>query len=159
MVSSDRNYWKFSLRHLVCITPDQYSFFLPSHKGDRFFEGNIILIQKLTTPTNPYSRFLTYLTSCDKHFPLHPELWLTSQGTVPTFYWFITRLYKLFPKEVAGQSIQSGSATSLAEAGADLATIHAVGCWSSEAFKIYIRKNPMLIHAIIFRCPAHQPLN
>ena len=154
-----RNYRKISLRHSVCIKPDQYSFFLPSHKGDRFFEGNIILIQKLTTPTDPYSRFLAYLTSRDDRFPLHPELWLTSRGAVPTRNWFITRLRKLFPREVAGQSIRSGGATSLAEAGADLATIQAVGRWSSEAFKIYIRKNPVLIHAIIFRRPAHQPLD
>src|ERR1700678_4794957 len=34
-----RNYRKISLRHSVSILPNQYSFFLPSHKADRFFEG------------------------------------------------------------------------------------------------------------------------
>ena len=48
---------------------------------------------------------------------------------------------------------------SLAEAGADLATIQAVGRWSSDAFCIYIRKNPVVIHAILLGRPAHQPLN
>jgi hypothetical protein len=84
---------------------------------------------------------------------LHPELWLTSSGEVPTRNWFIKHLYNFFPKEIAGQSLRSGGATSLAEAGADLATIQA-----SKAFNIYIRKHPVLLHAIIFGCPAHQPL-
>ena len=154
-----RNYRKISLRHSVSVLPTQYSFFLPSHKGDRTFEGNTILIQKLTTPTDPYSPFLAYLDSRDSRFPIHPELWLTSRGTVPTRHWFMTRLRKFFPNEIAGQSMRSGGATSLAEAGADLATIQAVGRWSSEAFRIYIRKNPVLIHAVLFGRPAHQPLD
>ena len=154
-----RNYRKISLRHSVSVLPTQYSFFLPSHKGDRTFEGNTILIQKLTMPTDPYLPFLTYLDSCDSRFPIHPELWLTSRGTVPTCHWFMTRLRKFFPNEIAGQSMRSGGATSLAEAGADLATIQAVGRWSSEAFRIYIRKNPVLIHAVLFGRPAHQPLD
>ena len=134
-----RNYRKIALRHSVSVTPDQsYSFFLPSHKGDRFFEGNVILIQKLNTLTDPYKPFTTYLNSRDHRFPLHPELWLTSRGRVPTRHWFISRLRTFFPREIAGQSIRSGGATSLAEAGADLATIQAVGRWSSEAFRIYI---------------------
>ena len=79
-----RNYRKISLWHSVSILPSQYSFFLPSHKGDHFFEGNIILIQKLATSTDPYNPFIKYLTSRDTHFPIHPELWLTSTGSVPT---------------------------------------------------------------------------
>ena len=153
-----RNYRKISLRHSVSVLPEQYSFFLPSHKGDRFFEGNTIIIQKLNTPTDPYNPFLAYLRSRDTKFPIHPELWLTSRGTVPTRYWFMSRLRRFFPREIAGQSMRSGGATSLAEAGASLATIQAVGRWSSDAFRIYIRKNPILIHAVIFGRPAHQPL-
>jgi hypothetical protein len=154
-----RNYRKISLRHTVAILPTQYSYFLPSHKGDKFFEGNTILVQKLTTHTDPYVHFLNYIESRDRLFPLHPELWLTSRGHVPTRYWFISRLRKLFPKNFAGQSLRSGGATSLAEAGADLDTIQAIGRWSSTAFRIYLRKNPVLLHAIIFGRPAHQPLD
>jgi hypothetical protein len=97
-----RNYRKISLRHSVAITPSQYSFFLPSHKGDRFFEGNTILIQKLQTPTDPYNPFLSYLNSRVNRFPIHPELWLTSRGNVPTRHWFLSRLRRFFPKEIAG---------------------------------------------------------
>ena len=154
-----RNYRKISLRHTVSVLPHQFSFFLPSHKADRFFEGNTIIIQKLSTPTDPYQSFLSYLTSRDSKFPIHPELWLTARGSVPTRHWFLSRLRKLFPNNIAGQSLRSGGATSLAEAGADLDTIQAAGRWSSEAFRIYIRKNPVVIHAILLGRPAHQPIN
>jgi hypothetical protein len=154
-----RNYRKIALRHTVSILPTQHSFFLPTHKGDRFYEGNTILVQKLSTSTDPYNHFVAYIDSRDKLFPLHPELWLTSRGCVPTLHWFISRLRKFFPKNFAGQSLRSGGATSLAEAGADLDTIQAAGRWSSTAFRIYLRKNPVLLHAIIFGRPAHQPLD
>ena len=154
-----RNYRKIALRHSVTLRQEHYSFFLPSHKGDCFFEGNTILVQKLNTPTDPYNPFVTYLKSRDRLFPIHPEMWLTSSGRVLTCHWFMSRLRTFFPNEIAGQSMRSGGATSLAEAGADLVTIQAVGRWSCEAFRIYIRKNPVLIHAMLFGCPAHQPLN
>ena len=81
------------------------------------------------------------------------------RGQVPTRHWFMSRLCRFFPKEIASHSMRSGSTTSLAEAGADLTTIQAVGRWSSDTFRIYIQKNPVLIHAVLFGCPAHQPLN
>ena len=154
-----RNYRKISLRHTVSILLDQYSFILPSHKGDRTFEGNTIVIQKLTTPTDPYAPFLTYITSRDFLFPLHPELWLTSRGAVPTRHWFLSRLRVLFPSSYAGHSLRSGGATSLAEAGVDPSVIQAIGRWSSPAFRIYIRKNPVVLQALVFGRPAHQPLD
>ena len=154
-----RNYRKISLRHSVSILPQQYSFFLPSHKADRFFEGNTIIVQKLDMPTDPFKPFLSYLTSRDLKFPVHPELWLTARGCVPTRHWFISRLRKFFPQDIAGHSLRSGGATSLAEAGADFDTIQAAGRWSSDAFRIYIRKNPVVIHAILMGRPAHQPLD
>ena len=138
-----QNYRKISLRHSVRLLPDQYSFFLPSHKGDRTFEGNTILIQKHDTPTDPHGPFSSYLRSRDTLFPLHPELWLTSHGTVPTRHWFLSRLHAFFPSsDIAGHSIRSGGATSPAEAGVDLSVIQVIGRWASLAFKIYIRKNP-----------------
>ena len=100
-----RNYRKISLRHSVSILPNRYSFFLPSNKGDRFFEGNTIVVQKTTTPTDPYTPFSRYISSRDKKFPLHPELWLTSRGSVPTRHWFISRLRKFFPRNIAGHSL------------------------------------------------------
>ena len=154
-----RNYRKISLRHSVSILSDQYSFFLPSHKADRFFEGNTIIIQKNNRPTDPYKPFLDYIKSRDLRFPIHPELWLTSGGAVPTRFWFISRLRAFLPANFAGQSLRSGGATSLAESGADLPTIQAIGRWNSDTFRIYIRKNPVVLHAILLGRPAHQRLD
>ena len=100
-----------------------------------------------------------YITSRDFLFPLHPELWLTSRGTVPTRHWFLSRLQVLFPSNYAGYSLRLGGATSLAEAGVDPSVIQGIGHWSSPAFQIYIRKNPVVLHALIFGRPAHQPLD
>jgi hypothetical protein len=152
-----RNYRKISLRHTVHRLANQFSFFLPSHKGDRTFEGNTIIIQKLGTLSDPYKPFVAYLTSRDTFFPLNPELWLTSRGTVPTRHWFMSRLRTFLPTKFAGHSMRAGGATSLAEAGANVSTIQAVGRWSSDAFQIYIRKNPVVLHALLFGRPAHQP--
>jgi hypothetical protein len=100
-----RNYRKISLRHSVRYTVDQYSFFLPSHKGDRTFEGNTIIIQKLEMPSDPHAPFLAYLTSRDHLFPLNPELWLTSRGTVPTQHWFMSCLCSYLPAHFGGHSM------------------------------------------------------
>jgi integrase len=152
-----RNYRKISLRHTVRRLSDQFSFFLPSHKGDRVFEGNTIVIQKVAAVTDPYAPFFEYLSSRDHLYPLHPELWLTSRGTVPTRHWFLSHLRTYLPTNFAGHSLRSGGATSLAEAGVDLSIIQAAGRWSSDAFQIYIRKNPVVLHAVLFGRPAHQP--
>ncbi|KAF5348949.1 hypothetical protein D9758_014209 [Tetrapyrgos nigripes] len=76
---------KTMLRHSVNITdPNQYSFFLPGHKADRFFEGNLVVIQTTNRPSNPTPHFLSYLNSRDEQFPLRPELWIRSNSKVPT---------------------------------------------------------------------------
>jgi hypothetical protein len=152
-----RNYRKISLRHTVCHLINQFSFFLPSHKGDCTFEGNTIVLQKVAMPTDPYEPFITYLASRDVLFPLNPELWLTSRGSVPTHHWFMSHLQTFLPSMFAGHSMRSRSVTSLAEAGVNISTIQAVGRWSSDAFQIYIQKNPVVLHALLFGWPAHQP--
>jgi hypothetical protein len=129
-----QNYRKISLCHSVHCHVNQYSFFLPSHKGDRTFEGNTIIIQKINMLSNPHKHFLTYLASRDNHFPLNPELWLTSRGAIPTRHWFMSHMRNFLPAFFGGHSMRAGGATSLAEPGADMSTIQAIGCWSSDTF-------------------------
>ncbi|KAF8239838.1 hypothetical protein L208DRAFT_1385452 [Tricholoma matsutake] len=81
---ASRNYRKISLRHTVIANGLHYSFFLPGHKGDRFFEGNTIIIQHTNATTNPYLHFILYLASHDHLHPFQPELWLREDGEVPT---------------------------------------------------------------------------
>ncbi|PBK84921.1 hypothetical protein ARMGADRAFT_942817 [Armillaria gallica] len=69
---------------------------------------------------------------------------------MPTRIWFMKRLCQIFPsKSIAGQSMQAGSATNLAEQGVLPYLIQGHGRWSSAAFKIYIQKNPVLLQAMI----------
>ncbi|KAJ7678398.1 hypothetical protein B0H17DRAFT_1161347 [Mycena rosella] len=145
-----RNTCQVSQRDSVSWCPTGYGYFLPGHKADAFFEGNTLIIEKLNGPTDPHKPFCDYLrscdyralniTTCDALFPYHPQLWLRANGTVPTRSWFMKRLRKFFPVNIAGQSMRAGGATRLAESGA--------------MPHIYIRKNPILLQGMIHSRPA-----
>ena len=45
----------------------------------------------------------------------------------------------------------------LADLGVSPHIIQATGCWSSEAFRIYVRKNPFLLHNLIFGHTSNVP--
>jgi hypothetical protein len=53
--------------------------------------------------------------------------------------------------------MRTGGATSLAEAGVAPSVIQAIGRWASITFQIYIWKNPILLQALLFGRPAHEP--
>ncbi|KAF8234500.1 hypothetical protein L208DRAFT_1548935 [Tricholoma matsutake] len=55
----------------------------------------------------------------------------------------------IFPKDIGGQSMHAGGATSLTEAGAAPPVIQAIGRWASNSFQIYIQKNPILFQALL----------
>lgn len=145
-----RNPRKISTRLSVEIFHESLQFQLPAHKADKFYEGNLIVLQKINSAIDPYRHFLSYLQSRDRLFPYSSPLWLRESGTVPTRSFFITRFKKFFGSDFGGQSMRAGGATRLAENGASPAIIQATGRWSSEAFKVYIRKHPTLIQAIIY---------
>jgi hypothetical protein len=149
--ASRRDWRKISLRHTLSYpSRKSYSFILPTHKADASYEGNVILIQPFLEDLDPKPSFKRYVASRDRQFPLNPELWLTSAGTMPTRAWFIRRLRAFFPDVlIAGQSMRAGGATCLATTGALPAIIQAAGRWSSNTFQVYIRKNPFLLHAIL----------
>lgn len=150
-----RDYRKVILRQSVTTTNDNYSFLLPFHKANRLFEGNHILIRNTDTDDDPLTVFIHYLKSRDTTFPLNPELWLRANGTIPTRRWFMRRLSPLLPGNVGGQSLRAGGATAHAEAGVPEHIIQALGRWSSETFKIYIRSHPTLLAAIVRNQDGH----
>lgn len=135
----------------VSIMGNSYSFFLPGHKGDRFFNNNRIIIQSTDTPDDPLVSFTHYLASRDRLFPYHQQLWLCADGSVPTRGWFMHRFRKHFPESnVSGHSLRAGGATALAEAGMPVHVIQAVGYWASDAFQIYIHQHPVLLAALMY---------
>ena len=146
-----RNWRKITKRSSVTITDDQYGFHLPSHKADHFFEGNQIIIKKKQyCDLDPLRIFHRYLASHDSLFPLSSPLWLMVDGAIPTHQFFISRLCRFFNYDIAGQSMRAGGATSLAENGVPPSLIQLIGCWTSNAFFIYIHKSPVLIQALLY---------
>jgi len=52
--------------------------------------------------------------------------------------------------------MRAGGATAMAEADAVPELIKGAGRWSSTAFEHYIRKNPVVLHALILSCSSHR---
>ena len=152
------NHRKITSRTSVSLSDNDYRFFLPSHKADKFFEGNTVIIQRHSGSIDPLSLFKKYLRSRDRLFPYSPDLWLRADGSRPTRSFFIRRMKLFFTNDVAGQSMRAGGATLLAENGVPPNLIQVIGRWASSAFQIYIRKNPVLLQALLFGRAAHDPL-
>ena len=101
-----------------------------------------------------------YIDTWDQLHPLHPQLWLQSDGSPLLHAWWISQFRCFFPdSNFAGQSMCVGGATALAEAGAVPDLIMGSGQWTSMAWTSYVRKNPVLLHALLLACTTHfQPL-
>ena len=92
-------------------------FFFYSHKADKFFEGHIVIIQRHDISLDLLYYFKKYLASHDQLFPFSSDLWLCADGSRPSWSFFIQRMKIFFDTNIAGQSMRSGGATSLAENG------------------------------------------
>ena len=126
---------KMTLRNSVHWINNDFDFFLPTHKSDTTFEGNQVYIKAILGAPNPATIMKGYLQSRDASFPLHPQLWLTSLGIMPTHAWFLSCLHKHCPPDIAGQSLRAGSAMAMAEAGVPGPLIQGAGRWSSDTFQ------------------------
>jgi hypothetical protein len=60
---------RFPRRLSVTVLPTHFEYLLPVHKADPFFEGNKIVVQRLSTSFDPYSLFLRYIEQRDRAFP------------------------------------------------------------------------------------------
>jgi hypothetical protein len=150
---------KLTSRTSVVVSNDYYRFLLPTHKGDKVYEGNTIIVQHHNIAVDPLSWFIKYLSSRDRLFPYSSDLWLRADGSRPSRSFFIRRMKLFFDSDVAGHSMRAGGATSLAENGVPPNLIQAIGRWASQTFQIYIRKNPVLLQALLFGRAAHEPLS
>ena len=145
-----RNPSKVTKRSSVTVDDNSFSFFLPSHQDDKFFEGNTVILLKAPYPDIPtFHHFHSYLTPRDRLFPFSSPLWLTSSGSVPTRSFFLQRLHLFFGDDIDGQSMRAGGATDLSLNGTPPSLIQPVGRWTSESFRVYVRKHPILIQAML----------
>jgi hypothetical protein len=75
----NRSLWdprKLSRCSSVIFQPSSVQFFLPGHKADRFFEGNLIVLCNNDLLCSATALFHAYLKSRDHLFPLSSLLWL-----------------------------------------------------------------------------------
>jgi hypothetical protein len=135
---SMRDWRKVIRRSSLILQPHGYSFRLPAHKADRFFEGNKVIVcafPSSSLPFDPVPSFLRYLLSRDTLFPASSPLWLTSAGDVPTRSFFMSRFHTVFSKSYGGASMRAGGATHLAKNRTPAECIRAIGRWSSDAWE------------------------
>jgi hypothetical protein len=125
---------------------------LPASKADCHFEGNKVVIQWLSEDWDPHTILKRYICQQDALFSFHPWLFLTSAGLVPTHSWVITWLCIFLDDSISGHSIQSGGATFLALKNVPDEQIQAIRRWSSDTWKIYICKHPVLLQSLIWGC-------
>ena len=144
-----QNWQKISQQNSVKITNKYYEFHLPVYKADCYFEGNRIVVRTKQFCHNPLTYFCAYMVSRDCIHPLSLPFWLMENRDVPTQSFFMSCLCELFKVDIAGQSMCVGSATSLAEHGVPPSIIQPLGRWLSQAFLIYVRKNPALIQGML----------
>ncbi|KAF9001346.1 hypothetical protein BDQ17DRAFT_1391086 [Cyathus striatus] len=126
---SNFNRRKVTSRSSTTVSPAKsYQFTLPTHKAERLFEGNVILIQRLFSQgPDPAPFFSRYLFSCDTHFPFHHALWLRADGSLPNCSFFLSFLHRVAGDQFSGHSLRSGGATALAEHGVSHADIQHIG--------------------------------
>ena len=93
-----------------------------------------------------------YINAHDHLHPLHPQLWLQSDGLTPISTWWIYQFWQFFPdSNLAGQSMWASGAVP------DL--IMGSGWWTSAAWTSYMWKNPILLHTLLLTWMTHfQPL-
>ena len=136
--SSIRDWHKVTRCQSLVQRQNEFEFLLPAHKADWFFEGNRVLIRAFSSSFDPAPIFFRYLFSHDHLFPAATPLWLTSKGEVPSWSFFLSRFHIYFPKHFGGASLRSGGATLLVQLQTPDHIICAIGCWSSDAWELYI---------------------
>lgn len=117
-----------------------YTLLLPGHKADRFFEGTLLQIFPSTAPYSLVLHLRHYLALWDCYFCWSPHLCLLADGSPPSQCWFIAQLHCFFPATISGHSLRAGGATTLAMVGVSDNCIWLRGCWSLDAFQIYLQK-------------------
>ncbi|CDO68214.1 hypothetical protein BN946_scf184913.g4 [Trametes cinnabarina] len=144
-----RDWRKCIRRSSVTLFDDNFSYILPTHKAQPHFQGHHILISSDHPELNPVHVFAQYLHQRDRLFRFQPALWLTNNGLAPTRSWFLARLRSVLPSTFAGHSLRAGGATYFAARGWSDDRIQSLGRWSSEAYRIYIRENPVVLQALL----------
>src|ERR1700678_3857685 len=120
---------------------------LPYHKTDPFYRGTDILFFSQSS-ADPVSLLQVFVTARDKLHGARSALFLRKDNSHPTRAWFDAKLFSFVDRSFGGHSARAGGATFYASLGLSESVIMALGRWSSEAWKTYIRENPSVRAAL-----------
>ncbi|KAK4698077.1 hypothetical protein P7C70_g8110, partial [Phenoliferia sp. Uapishka_3] len=146
----DREWRKVIKRSSVVLEPHvKVQFFLPYHKGDRYYRGNHIILKPENSPSDfsIVDLFQLYLRRRDALFPANDRLLIRKNGKPPLRSWVVPLIRKVAPG-VSGHGLRAGGATWLAMRGVPSDIIKRLGRWTSETWEVYIRDHPDLNAAI-----------
>jgi hypothetical protein len=143
----DVDWRKIIKRSSLHFSPGYAGYRLPYHKTDPFFCGTDILFSAQTI-ADPVSLLHEFVCLRDKVHGARRALFLREDGSHPTRAWFESHLFSFVDRSFGGHSPRAGGATFYAALGLSESVIMALGRWSSEAWKIYIRDNPCVRAAL-----------
>ncbi|KAI2646043.1 enzymatic polyprotein [Labeo rohita] len=137
-----------SLSDISAHTPDSLIYTLKKSKTDQFEKSCPIYIFRLNSFISPFEPISEYVLSryANNSSPQEP-LFLTENGKMATRFWFNKHFLKVVsasgisPEHYSLHSFRIGAATTAASADISDETIRVMGCWSSEAYRLYIRNN------------------
>ena len=137
--------WRKIIKRASLSFPNNYyaQYHLPYHKGDPFYHGTDVRFVPQTI-ANPVTLLQQYCRRRDSLHGLRAPLFLRENGSHPTRSWFEHRLHNLLPNSYGAHSMRAGGATFYASLGLDESIIQSLGCWSSSAWKIYLRDHPAI---------------
>jgi hypothetical protein len=156
----DRSPRKHVLRESATLTPSvSFSFNLPYHKADNFYEGSFVHIVAEASPcsVNIVHLLELYIRKRDARHGQTGCLFLREDGSIPTRRWFLARLRVIAPG-ISGHGLRAGGATWLASVGVSPELIRRWGRWSSDAWEIYIRSHPAIYAALQLRARLSPPV-
>ncbi|KAF8228045.1 hypothetical protein L208DRAFT_1293556 [Tricholoma matsutake] len=127
----------------LCLEDTRAQYHLPYHKSDSFYRGTNVILTKQDV-ANPLRRQPINMSWHDHLHGARSALFLQENGSHPSRSWFDLKFFTILDRRYSGHSPWTGYATLLASLGLSESIIQAVGCWSSDAWKIYIRENPSI---------------
>ncbi|KIJ92811.1 hypothetical protein K443DRAFT_135182 [Laccaria amethystina LaAM-08-1] len=143
---NDKDQWdwrKVAKRASLSFPYNHMQYRLPYHKGDPFYHGTDVLFTHHNS-ANPITLMHDYITHHDRLHGARPALFIRANRSVPTRSWFDQKFFTLLDRDFGGHSPHVGAATYYASLGISASVIQALGCWSSQAWKIYICNNPTI---------------
>ncbi|XP_067314705.1 uncharacterized protein [Pseudorasbora parva] len=137
-----------TISDLAVLDNETISYFIKQSKTDQMKKGHSIYIFNLPSPIQPYQSLLAYLHFRSSQTKLFSEPLFTDDTNRPvTRFWFQKHLKSILilsgisADNFSSHSFRIGAATTAAQKGLSQHQIQKLGCWSSEAFKSYIRSN------------------